>query len=1512
MSPLVPSVTPFDQYASPDRRTLEYVLGRRPEWAYRHFQYREVPDSTGRVVTKTIDAQQPVSNDPVGGHYSDTGVYNFSAYFEPFGRSINRATNDLGPYGAFQGVARLFDKLRLEPLIYYNAGCTQPNRYNFEAARYPLWVMTTGMSLRYYAENPTGSSVPYLWNNTWNRCAWWPTGRYGQVPGTNPSNTSESWSGFGWTYTGICRDNLFHGFGFDLFNPGRCSQYVRQNSYWGANNVDTYAGSGIYGFPNARSFQLHFVPQVAKGRFWTDLLANWYFGGAPGYTSQLGTSGQYSNNWAHLGSSYDSLGLGTNWMPPTMHVWMPGFWNNGLLSAAWETPRGLVGDPGNMPPCKPAATYVHPMRKWSEDWGPAHAQLLYGNTRLTLRATGIQENWGFDGADNGAGRWYDAVNVNVSNFQVVYGLLTPEKIPSMMNRTAVAPHLHWKARLLDGMYRDCDKFQRYDPNAKAPVPYDPTRIGDADLGRVPAPVAVMPVPPPVPPPPLLDLAGEFAFGYIKDASRTDYLKPYFVAKANFKPFTLWNTGTQKFDPLLAIGETDFVSQSTNELAVGKELTTTNKQFIAPADWRYSIHKAYCMDPGRPDGHASKSPSDAPAVAGYADGDKFNEEDFYYRVYGKMDFTTKEPLDYKDETGAVVRKGSDRPADDVFIDTHYNLGLSPNCRYTPPNALSQLPDSTMMPRPNKEFDNWADWFAQRSVAISTEKNEVKIDAVALDEIRRPEVKFKPQTNIDGSGFGLTGNFPEGRHRLAAGDGIKLDGNKLRVPYPRLHPTHGSPNPDYLQLYPGSIPSWHWADQYRRYFPIVGKYQENPASPPGPDLQYAGGAYPGAPSWNTKLVDSELSKRAAAEPDPIVPTPDTADLTPELLNPMIPVTKGRQYVNTPFVPAINKDEAWRVTRLGQKYQDIIANEIMDYQMNPYWPNPQEMWYEICVPLDVKPMDESSRSGAVGQVTDAGAPRSLKNWTKTAGWQSIREARVAKPGDPEPRIGDACLRMQIPHYYAYFNRFWTRSITLYDRAWPNPPPQDNPPFCRGNPFAEKEDAAATPPKVFNPIENRGMYPQAFQYYGVCRATVELKDRIKDFPENTLEDQLGSEWRYTSNLARLMRSDSYMRTMPARNHPFKNWADFVAMLGHLVYRSPLKVTDFVAGRPGGDPQELVQNGYRDELMGVHAWEVCHGASADSRNKPNFFDGSTVGSQTEATADALQGSYWFNSLTGQIGAGAGARPVQKSIVALDGFWPIAANYGVWPGPYPYDPAGKKPEDMMYPDLPQNAPADWGLRKNHEWRRRVDEWRGRDASGLRVEHNYISEAAANDVLVSLSNGRIGPIDFDGDGHVTMTRRERDASKQYLNQVALPDGPLYTTFKDYWPGFPWNTGNGNTEVVEYNDLNVGGYSDRNSLDYGVAKANNWKKAAKNEVIIDCVTLPIKFRSNTFRITVAADVTDNRFSRVYSSTRMSRVYSRVPGVPAGNIQVHGAYTGEFILHSARTIGGVDPELSWLGVE
>src|SRR5262249_27577196 len=160
-----------------------------------------------------------------------------------------------------------------------------------------------------------------------------------------------------------------------------------------------------------------------------------------------------------------------------------------------------------------------------------------------------------------------------------------------------------------------------------------------------------------------------------------------------------------------------------------------------------------------------------------------------------------------------------------------------------------------------------------------------------------------------------------------------------------------------------------------------------------------------------------------------------------------------------------------------------------------------------------------------------------------------------------------------------------------------------------------------------------------------------------NTLEDQTGSEWRYLIAAGRPMYekaasvsqggskyngptpftpTGAAYSAAPARNHPFKNWADFVAMLGHLVYRSPMEIACTNRGistwwsSPGNPPsprKDRISKGIRDSVLGVSAYEVCHGKYADPKNVPTFFDGSKIAASNSspAFADALQGYYQYD-----------------------------------------------------------------------------------------------------------------------------------------------------------------------------------------------------------------------------------------------------------------------------------------------
>lgn len=806
------------------------------------------------------------------------------------------------------------------------------------------------------------------------------------------------------------------------------------------------------------------------------------------------------------------------------------------------------------------------------------------------------------------------------------------------------------------------------------------------------------------------------------------------------------------------------------------------------------------------------------------------------------------------------------------------------------------------------------------------------------------------------------FPEGRVPAYTGNRLQLgtstynsNGGLFNIPVgwdsPMPHALHGLPNPDYLLLYPGSGLSVHWADQFRRYMPIyTGAYPS------------FAGQQPGAPPLSTKLIDDDdIANTALADQQPV--------------DPMIPVPKETGFLTefTPFMPRVSKGDAWRLTRVGRKYQELIADEIMDYQINPWWPNPvQQLPFltdnstdvaNIAIPLNETP----HRDGGVGFHDLEAHPRLGLAYTNDA-TNRLKNPIWASFGDHL----DNNSSVVVPDYFTTYNRYWMRGNHLYNRRFTGAITER--PF--GEPYRPEEGMvipAGGGAQPINPIESRGLYPQALQYWGqyppggpgatLAQASVQM-DRVLDFPYNTLEDALGGEFRYLHHTVR-NQTEPEMRSAPVRNHPFRTWADFVAMLGHMVYRPPLPVNtdslvaslkaelDAAAGKGMVGPPDMTRYyiHLRDPVMGVNAYSVCHAAPSggvgtndwpvDPRNRGSFFDGSKVASgqslgpsgdwTDQALADALMG---FRP-TGK----APVRLWNKAVVAIDGYWPISGNYGAWPKSMnasgePVDPEGNPialPSSLafMYPYMP---PPFQGATTIRNWQYRVDEVRGRDAAGLRIEHHYISERAANDVLVSLSNGRIGAIDFDGDGHITMTRDARNRSvaagtaATSANDGAVVRGDFtwahnivpnqpYNSFWIVPRGYPYHKRTGTHNWVEWENPVVANasYDVPGNVAYGVkAKATNtsWQKADLGEVINDAVTLPIKFRSNTFRVSVVVEMTDARYQDVLTVRRYSRVYSRVPGTPTDR-HVHGPYTGEFILHGSRTMmGDVDPELFYIG--
>src|SRR5262249_13460986 len=126
-------------------------------------------------------------------------------------------------------------------------------------------------------------------------------------------------------------------------------------------------------------------------------------------------------------------------------------------------------------------------------------------------------------------------------------------------------------------------------------------------------------------------------------------------------------------------------------------------------------------------------------------------------------------------------------------------------------------------------------------------------------------------------------------------------------------------------------------------------------------------------------------------------------------------------------------------------------------------------------------------------------------------------------------------------------------------------------------------------------------------------------------------------------------------------------------VYRSPMEIACTNRGistwwsSPGNPPsprKDRISKGIRDSVLGVSAYEVCHGKYADPKNVPTFFDGSKIAASNSspAFADALHGYYQYDG-NGGIKSGGTPRKPQEAIVAIDGFWPISGNYGAFPDP---------------------------------------------------------------------------------------------------------------------------------------------------------------------------------------------------------------------------------------------------------
>jgi len=1689
-------------YAGADRRGIEYILGRRPEYASMHAEYvsydsgsnpprvpaNQIPGAASNnwVPNPAYDNFQFVANEPAGGVYNDSGVYDFRGINEPNGRNYTQAANfpaDTKPNYPTYPSATSIGKLTLinssEPVPFYGASWTTFSRYNMEAPRYPLWVSMQSPSMRADSTimTTTGASKMGPWGglltpslyaiaSSFDTPRWWPTGR----GWTDPQWSSSlllgpcNMNSVGGAY--VVPDFLFQGFGFDLNNPLRSGLNPTQKSLFVMDDRPSgftvtnlhYNGAGMYGHPLAHSFQGHYVSSVALGRFWTDLMADWYFGGSPGYTNKLGKwpDENWLDNWCPIGSAYDSLGLGTQRMPPTSHIWMPGFFNQDGSVDNYEIKCGLQTSPRNMPPARQLATYVNPQYKFLDDLGPGGPHFQFSGSRDKIRAFGYQENFGPAGSGNPDNRMFDAININVAPYEVVYGLLTPEKIPSMLNRSIVAPHLHWKARYLDAAYDGMDLYARYTPtgdprktnpqfngpaaaqNSWPDTPYMPLK-DYVDIGHAPAPIGSATFPATAcdtQAPAVLGTAiGVIAAAGSIDApgqttlpdgstvqdsvaatppkplSNSVILGPPVVPSPvkgipyRFGSIDYWgNFHELKINATILIDRTP--ANQTNLSEIDCTIAGVKTPFfrgMGPAPFNRSIHKQYEIvaaankwaDPTQGGWSPEKAYPSGTLDPNNAVGMVLNRMDFrtpepllYYRVEALDNMTSVgKPWNGWDTANAkfftpwpdpsystapydfqVVpyKVGTGEPQDDVFVDCHYNLNLSPNS-YVFPDKLDGTTNpskfqSYMMCRPSFVTD-MPDLFAQRICELPS----------SLIQLGSPYMPDHQPAHNPNNSVPLTGGttaYSEGATFNGPTTGTKPAGQPncllRKNPFAQLHPYYGLPNPDYLLLYPEAPPSIHWCDQYRRYFPVATIIPPAATKVGGaaagkseyPDFVTAGGLGLTAMAKDPDVANLDTS--TATKPWQSAPPPfyklvdDVSNVNYPFIQPQICTPKGDcPLLKTPFVPGIDKDDAWRITRCGRKYQEIIADEIMDYQINPWWPNPVAHITELSVPLDS--LTYLSDTRVIANITSK-APQYLNYMnTADANHQTMNSVFWASYA---LYSGQQSIDCQIPDYFAYYNRFWVRACQFYARGTPTAFGSRTGDYRVGFPYGLGYN---------NANEARGKYPAAFQYYGVWwngytagNLNDYWVDNIRDFPENTVEDQIGCDFRYLVTAARPMYETPGGQTTPTgkvampagqmaaatgRNHPFKSWADFVAMLGHLVYRSPLTVNNPTRGvtwtttRPN-----RVLKGIRDRILGVNAWQVCHNAAngIDARNTNQFFDGSMIaaGAGSAAIPDALQGYYGYNAGGDSISNGAGGRSASQAIVAVDGFWPVSDNLGAFP-----DPSGaakNSPEDMLYPAPPPGmfqdnihvggpvhmSPSDNKsmLADNYsaaipdwEWKRRIDEWRGCDASGLRVEHQYISERAANDILVSLSNGQIGPIDFDGDGHITMTCATDIHNP--AGAAGTPGGPSYERPVDprfsstgFWPSFPYHPPAGKPTVCEYIDYSgVSGLGANMNLGVLGAPSTHWKSLGNRDNIIDsCVTLPIKFRSNTFRVTVSVELTDKKYQSISASHRYQRVYSRATGTPTGTSKVQGPFTGEFILHGSRAMDGVDPDSSWLGAD
>ena len=79
-------------------------------------------------------------------------------------------------------------------------------------------------------------------------------------------------------------------------------------------------------------------------------------------------------------------------------------------------------------------------------------------------------------------------------------------------------------------------------------------------------------------------------------------------------------------------------------------------------------------------------------------------------------------------------------------------------------------------------------------------------------------------------------------------------------------------------------------------------------------------------------------------------------------------------------------------------------------------------------------------------------------------------------------------------------------------------------------------------------------------------------------------------------------------------------------------------------------------------------------------------------------------------------------------------------------------------------------------------------------------------------------------------------------------------------YPWHAKTGKPSICEYVDPTVKNPAYNTSgTSYGVVMqpSVSWKHELEDDVITNCVTLPIKFRSNTFRVTVSVETHGQEF-------------------------------------------------------